>query len=153
MNTKTPEELYDRITGNAGAFQITKLGEDMEVFSQSIAGWWKPRYLVDRRNRRARQIMDTRQIFTHFTADDIDWTTLESLPADAIDRARRLSAHFPTRVNRFKDGLAEIEWQINPDGMYYRDEDGFGMTDDIEITLCGVIDRGMNVVRKFRYGG
>ena len=36
-----------------------------------------------------------------------------------------------------------------PDGMYYRDEDGFGMTDDEEINLYGAIDRKGKVVKKF----
>lgn len=33
--------------------------------------------------------------------------------------------------------------------MYYRDEDGFGMTDDEEIKLYGAIDRKGKVVKKF----
>ena len=45
--------------------------------------------------------------------------------------------------------MAEVEWQLNPDGMYYRDEDGFGMTDDEEINLYGTIDRKGKVVKKF----
>lgn len=32
--------------------------------------------------------------------------------------------------------------------MYYRDEDGFGMTDDDEINLEGAINRKGNVVKK-----
>ena len=35
--------------------------------------------------------------------------------------------------------------------MYYRDEDGFGMTDDDEINLEGAIDRKGNVVKKFSW--
>lgn len=42
-----------------------------------------------------------------------------------------------------------MKWVVNPDGMYYRDEDGFGMTDDDEINLEGAIDRKGNVVKKF----
>ena len=48
-----------------------------------------------------------------------------------------------------KNGVAEVEWQLNLDGMYYRDEDGFGMTDDEEIKLYGAIDRKGKVVKKF----
>lgn len=42
-----------------------------------------------------------------------------------------------------------MRWEVNPDGMYYRDEDGFGKTDDDEINLEGAIDRKSNVVKKF----
>ncbi|MBO5679857.1 MAG: hypothetical protein J6S11_07860 [Bacteroidaceae bacterium] len=49
--------------------------------------------------------------------------------------------------------LAEVHWQLNPDGRYYRDDDGYGMTDDEEITVCGFIDADMNVLVKFQYIG
>ena len=35
--------------------------------------------------------------------------------------------------------------------MYYRDEDGFGMTDDEEIEIYGFIDRQGRVVVKFMH--
>jgi len=44
-----------------------------------------------------------------------------------------------------------VRWQINPDGRYYMDDDGFGMTDDEEITLLGKIDRTGKVVVPFSY--
>ena len=47
--------------------------------------------------------------------------------------------------------MAEVSWQLNPDGRYYMDEDGFGMTSDEEITVYGFIDSEMNVLVKFQY--
>ena len=35
----------------------------------------------------------------------------------------------------YEDGIAKVRWEVNPDGMYYRDEDGFGKTDDDEQNL------------------
>ena len=37
--------------------------------------------------------------------------------------------------------MAEVSWQLNPDGRYYMDEDGYGMTNEKEITIFGFIDR------------
>lgn len=64
-----------------------------------------------------------------------------------------LSAQFPTFVRGFHNGIAEVAWQLNPDGRYYMDDDGFGMTDDEEITVYGFIDAKMNVLVKFQYIG
>ena len=50
-----------------------------------------------------------------------------------------------------RKGVAEVLWQLNPDGRYYMDEDGFGMTSDEEITVYGFIDSEMNVLVKFQY--
>ena len=43
-----------------------------------------------------------------------------------------------------------MEWQLNPDGRYYMDDDGFGMTDDEEINIYGFIDTDGKVVVKFQ---
>ena len=84
---------------------------------------------------------------------NIDWKSLESLPDYMIERARRLSALFPTFVSCFQNGVAKVSWQLNPDGRYYRDDDGYGMTDDEETTVYGFIDTEMNVLVKFQYIG
>ena len=66
------------------------------------------------------------------------------------DRAKVGDAHFPTHVGYYENGIAKVWWQINPDGRYYMDEDGYGMTDDEEIQLIGAIDRTGKVVEKYR---
>ena len=150
------EELYVLLSStrfNDWRYEIGELGEEISVIKQSIGGWWKQRYLMDENSFRAYEIMDEDMTFTNFTTDDIDWNSLESLPDYMIERARRLSALFPTFVSCFQNGVAKVSWQLNPDGRYYRDDDGYGMTDDEETTVYGFIDTEMNVLVKFQYIG
>ena len=58
-------------------------------------------------------------------------------------------AHFRFWVYAFKDGLADVEWTVCPDGMYWADEDGYGMEDDEEISLHGKITMDGNPTGKF----
>lgn len=51
----------------------------------------------------------------------------------------------------FHNGVSKVEWQLNPDGRYFMDEDGFGMTDDEEIAIYGKIDSNGRIVEKFKY--
>lgn len=125
------------------------LGEDMALVTQVIGRYWKPRYLMDKEARCAYEFMSIDEVLQIVTDEDIDWDSLKGLPQDAFDRAKAHSFHFPGHVYKYKNGVAEVEWQLNPDGMYYRDEDGFGMTDDEEINLYGAIDRKGKVVKKF----
>ena len=125
------------------------LGEDMALVTQVIGRYWKPRYLIDKEARCAYEFMSIDEVLQIVTDEDIDWDSLKGLPQDAFDRAKAHSFHFPGHVYQYKNGVAEVEWQLNPDGMYYRDEDGFGMTDDEEINLYGAIDRKGKVVKKF----
>lgn len=89
--------------------------------------------------------------FVNFTTDDIDWDSIKQLPEKAKIRAQDMSAQFPTFIRGFRKGVAEVSWQLNPDGRYYMDDDGFGMTSDEEITVYGFIDSEMNVLVKFQY--
>ena len=125
------------------------LGEDMALVTQVIGRYWKPRYLMDKEARCAYEFMSIDEVLQIVTDEDIDWDSLKGLPQDAFERAKAHSFHFPGHVYQYKNGVAEVEWQLNPDGMYYRDDDGFGMTDDEEINLYGAIDRKGKVVKKF----
>lgn len=148
------EELYERLSQmdfTEDGYHITDLGEGMTVIEAIIGGWWKQIYLMDKTHGRAYRIMDSWKTFLHFSTDDIDWDTLKPINAQVQEVARKLSARFPTFVNRFHQGVAEVSWQLNPDGYYYMDEDGFGMTSDREITVYGFIDTEMNVLVKFQY--
>ena len=127
--------------------------EDMTLINQSIDGWWKPRFLLDHRTQSAYEFMNFNEELVTVTDADIEWNTLEKLPEKIVRRAQNRNGHFPTLLFRFKHDEAEVEWQLNPDGRYYMNEDGYGMTDDREIALHGTINRTGHVVKRFRYNG
>ena len=146
------EKLYKRLCAPQNKdrpYEQRDLGEGMTLVNQTIGEYWKPRYLMDKEARCAYEFMSIDEVLQIVTDEDIDWDSLKGLPQDAFERAKAHSFHFPGHVYQYKNGVAEVEWQLNPDGMYYRDEDGFGMTDDEEINLYGAIDRKGKVVKKF----
>ena len=146
-------ELYKALSVgeyNQYPYERCKLDDGMSVINQVIEGYWKPRFLIDERNKTAVEFMDSLTTLKTVCADDIDWQSLEGLPQDVIDKARGLNAHFPTFVRGYKNGVAEVSWQINPDGQYYMDEDGYGMTDDEEIKIYSYVDRAGKPLVKFR---
>ena len=146
------EKLYKRLSApqyKERPYEQRDLGEGMTLVNQVIGEYWKPRYLMDNEAKCAYEFMSIDEVLQIVTDEDIDWESLKGLPQDALDRAKAHSFHFPGHVYQYKNGVAEVEWQLNPDGMYYRDEDGFGMTDDEEINLYGAIDRKGKVVKKF----
>lgn len=124
--------------------------EKMAIINQLIGQYWKPRCLMNHQTKCAYSIMDASEYITLFTTADIAWETLIGIPGQARERAEMLDAHFPTFIHRFVNGVAQMSWEINPDGRYYRDEDGLGMSDDEAIKLYGFIDRNGKVVVKFR---
>lgn len=94
--------------------------------------------------------MDINEKLVTVTYKDIAWETLEGLCGIAVGCAKRLSFHFPSFIPSFQNGVAAVSWQLNPDGSYFMDEDGFGMTDDEEIQIYGFINETSKVVVKFQ---
>ena len=132
-------------------YQMANDQDAVTILEQTINGWWKPRYIIDHEYHKAYEFMDEAEQLLTIADDDIEWDTLQGLPAGIVSRAKIRDGHFPVLFGRFRDGEAEVTWEINPDGMYYMDEDGYGMTDDEEIKLVGTVDRTGKVIRKFRY--
>ena len=152
-NESYDEKLYQLLTTDRyrnRPYETNDLGEGMAVINETMWGWWKPRYLVIHNTKCAYEFIDGNQCLLTVSEDDIDWDSLKDLPEDAIGRARALSFHFPSFIRHFEKGVAEVSWQLNPDGRYYMDDDGFGMTDDEEIEIYGFIDQNAKVVVKFR---
>lgn len=131
-------------------YEKQSLDEDMYVINQVIGEYWKPRYLVDGKNKTAVEFMDIWTTLQTVCPDDIDWKSLEGLAQDVIEKAKSLNAVFPTFVRSYKNDVAEVAWQINPDGRYFMDEDGYGMTNDEEITVYSYVDRAGKPLVKFR---
>lgn len=57
---------------------------------------------------------------------------------DGVDLTPRV--RFRTSFARKWDGCILMLWQVQPDGRYWADDDGFGMESEEEITLCARID-------------
>lgn len=151
---KTPaHRLYETLSAETfaqGEYEKHGLDEDMYVIKQLFGDYWKPRYLVDEKNKTAVEFMNSLEILQTVCADDIDWASLEGLPEDALYMAKHLSAAYPTFVRRFAEGIAEMSWQLNPDGRYYMDDEGYGMTDDEEIEIYSYISREGRPLVKIR---
>ena len=146
------EKLYEKLSSSVykdRPYKQRDLGEGMTLVNQVIGEYWKPRYLMDNEAKCAYEFMSGSELLQIVSDEDINWDSLKGIPQNALDRAKVHSFHFPGHIYQYKNGVAEVEWQLNPDGMYYRDEDGFGMTDDEEINLYGAIDRKGKVVKKF----
>lgn len=132
------------------SYEVQDLGEGMAVINESMCGWWKPRYLLNHNTECAYEFIDDNQRLLTVTKDDIDWESLKNLPENAVATARKLSFQFPSFIRSFENGVAEVSWQLNPDGQYYMDDDGYGITGDEEVEIYGFIDQNAKVVVKFR---
>lgn len=124
--------------------------ENMEVIRTLVFNYWKDRWLLDHSRKIAFEVMDEYQVWSQFTIDDIDWSSLDGVDDEALRNAASLSAFYPSFIGFFSDGKATVSWELIPDGRYWMDDDGFGMTGDIKIELQALVDRSLRVIEKFR---
>ncbi|MDE6097380.1 MAG: hypothetical protein K2L80_08360 [Muribaculaceae bacterium] len=136
---------------DTGKYRKQKLDEGMEVVNQVIFGWWKPRFLLNHNRKTAYEWMTSDQQLAIVDAEHIDWASMKGLPEEAIATLQCYSFQYPSFIRRFENGIAEVQWQLIPDGRYWRDDEGFGMTDDVELNIFGFIDQQANIISKFRY--
>lgn len=152
-NNSTEEKLYMVLqsdTYKSDLYKTEDLGEGMAVLYQNIWGYYKPRFVLNHNGKTAFEFMDRYQCLITVSNEDIDWASLKKLPEEAINRAECLSFQFPSFIRGFRNSVARVDWQLNPDGRYYMDDDGFGMTSDEEIEIYGFIDTQGKVLVKFK---
>ncbi|MBO4774786.1 MAG: hypothetical protein J5516_08445 [Bacteroidales bacterium] len=133
-------------------YSFRSLGEGMVLVQQNQMGWNKPRFLLDKINKTGVEFMDDSLQLRTIQLEDINWQSMKGLPEGATSMARSLSGYYPVLITKYERGCAEVIWTLNPDGMYYMDEDGFGMEtgeEGVEVKMIGYIDRNGTVVRKF----
>lgn len=71
---------------------------------------------------------------------------------DAWESKRELvpQIRFRTDFERTEDNTILMVWEIQPDGRYWEDEDGFGGESDLEILLYTYLDEKGNFTAPFR---
>lgn len=72
---------------------------------------------------------------------------------ERIDKELRVHLFHDVRYEacfkRIDENNYFMEWMIQPDGMYWMDEDGFGIEDDRSITLYSIINSNGNFIKPF----
>lgn len=148
------ERLYEILSSDVYSkddYRRESLGEEMEVINQLMGGWWKPRFLLNHRLKRAYEWMNSHYTLMMVDSEDIDWESMKKLKEDPMDTLKAFSFMFPSFILNYKNGIAAVKWQLNPNGFYWMDDDGYGMTADNEVNVYGFIDTEGKVISKFHY--
>ena len=124
-----------------------KVGEEMYSLKNEEGDF----YLMNSKTGVVRQISsaDGRVLVDN---QEIDWETVERECEHGLYNARRKDLNYGamSRWDYFKNGICILCWTLYPDGEYFMDSDGFGMEDNEEETIYGVIDTRLEFVEPFR---
>lgn len=137
--------ILDDIETNPSRYEIRQLLGDKILRIDSSDGMWLCRN--DGGDRRLITLVEHGEV-KFLTEADIEPSALRLIKQQCPYLA--FKAHYRFWVFPFTGNKAAVEWTVRPDGSYYADSDGFGMTDDEEITLHGFINTKGRPIGKFR---
>lgn len=84
--------------------------------------------------------------------DEIDFESIKKECENGFGNAKYKDLCYAglNRWDGFKNGLCAITWTLYPDGRYFADEDGFGMEDNEEEVVYGIINTNLEFIEPFR---
>lgn len=137
--------ILDDIEANPSRYEIRQLLGDKILRIDSSDGMWLCRN--DGGTRRLITLVEHGEV-KFLTEADIEPSALRLIKQQCPYLA--FKARYRFWVFPFTGSKAAVEWTVRPDGSYYADSDGFGMTDDKEITLHGFINTKGRPIGQFR---
>lgn len=147
---KNSKELYKKLSADFGIeknYNFSDLGENM---MQARERDTRRIYLINKTDKEAWELVGLTGCFEYWSAAAVEICTAFDLPTRAQRNAISTMANYYFGVNPFKDGVAYVQWTLQPDGRYYADSDGYGMTDDDEINMYAFIDKKAHILVPFQ---
>lgn len=123
-------------------------GEGMIHFSSKETD---QHFLVNSETKEVFQLVNESGDMVAFTEQDVDQSVIDQDVES--NNAKERKSRYDFRVYSFKDGLAEVEWIVYPDGRYFADEDGFGAESNPELAATAIIDKHGKLVKPFTVKG
>ena len=105
-------------------------------------------YLVNKVTGKVRKIVERGRL-VGFSDDEIDFETIDKIKNSHNAHPRLIQYAGVNRWNNRDDAFIILSWMLYPDGRYFADEDGYGMEDNHEVSVCCVLDENLQVIRPF----
>lgn len=148
---RDPKELYQQLNeaymADEYKYYLSRLGEGMTFCREMDSRRY---YLLNTETKEAYELIGATGSFVKWDAVAVEICTVLDMPMRAQRNAIQTCANYYFGVDPFTEGVACVSWTLQPDGRYYADEDGFGMTDDDEITIYAFIDKKANILVPFQ---
>lgn len=147
---KNSKDLYKTLSADFGIeknYYFSDLGENMMEAREKGT---RRIFLINKTDKKAWEIIGMTGCFEDWNAVAVEICMIFDLPARAQRNALSTMANYYFGINPFKDGVAFVQWTLQPDGRYYADADGYGMTDDDEINVYAFIDKEAHILIPFQ---
>ena len=140
----TPQQLYLNLEIQNDCRYVSNLGEGMSIAEKSPA---REMYLINHNTHEAWMVRSYGGTLIQWTTADVDMEELKDV--ENSGNAHTMWAQYGFNIGLFNGGRAIVSWTLHPEGTYFADPDGFGMTDDEEVKVYGIVDTQCKIVKPF----
>lgn len=147
---KDSKQLYKKLSEDFKTekyYSFANRGEDMLQAREKNG---KRVYLVNKEREEAWELINALGTFSLWNASAVEISSLFDMTGKVLHTALSVKAPYYFGVEDYANGVTMVVWTLQPDGCYYADSDGYGMTDDDEINVYAYIDREGHILVPFQ---
>ena len=147
---KDPKQLYNQLSKDFEKERFYNFAERGEGMLQAYEKNGNRIFLVNTEKKEAWEFVGVTRTFSLWNASAVKLPSTFDLPELARRNAMAVKAPYYFGFGEYEKGVTLVVWTLQPDGCYYADEDGYGMTDDDEVNLYAYIDREGHILVPFQ---
>lgn len=147
---KDSKQLYKKLSADFKTerhYSFAGRGEGM-LQAREING--KRVFLVNKEKKEAWELVNSLGTFSLWNASAVELSSVFDLLGLAQRNAMSVKVRYYFGIEEYSNGVTLVMWTLQPDGCYYADEDGFGMTEDEDINLYAYIDKEGHIIVPFQ---
>lgn len=138
---KDSKQLYKELSKDFETEKYYTFAKRGEGMLQTRENNGKRIFLVNTEKKEAWELVGETGAFSLWNASAVELSSVFGLTELAQRNAMSVKVPYYFGIEDYENGITLVMWTLQPDGRYYADSDGYGMTNDEEINLYAYIDK------------
>lgn len=147
---KDTKKLYNLLNQDFETEKYYSFANRCEGIYQVSEKNGKRLFIYDTNKKCAYELVGSTGTFSHWNASAIEIAAILDYPKGLVMSIMSCKTKYYFGFENFRNGVTEVIWMVQPDGIYWADSDGYGMTDDNEIKLRAFIDADCHILVPFQ---
>lgn len=147
---KDSKQLYKELSADFKTEKHYSFADRGEGMLQARENNGKRVFLVNKEKNEAWELVNAIGTLSLWNASAVEISSIFEMPGVAQRNAMSVKVPYYFGIEEYSNGVTLVVWTLQPDGCYYADSDGYGMTDDEEINLYAYIDKEGHIIVPFQ---
>ncbi len=147
---KDSKQLYEDLSADFKEEKYYSFADRGEGMLQARENNGKRFFLVNKEKKEAWELVNAMGTFSLWNVSVVEISSIFDIPGLAQRNAMSTKVPYFFGIEDYSKGVTLVVWTLQPDGCYYADSNGYGMTDDEEINIYAYIDKEGHIIVPFQ---